>query len=168
VFSYNASVTLSRWVLRIVHNIYEVILQVINKFDYCNNSGILNDTAVGSLNRWLSQSRRDHFNEALTVIEWCFKSFTLYSSSLQCLVLSIYQSSPMMMQYVHAVDGDFSLMAELWEQTHFKRSSCDDVVQWRSHGGERVLGVTPLVANVTSYLLTFIRILQNLYFIYPI
>jgi len=37
--------------------------------------------------------------------------------------------------------------------------------QWRSHGG----GVNSLfVANVTSYLVTFIRILQNLYFIYPI
>jgi len=31
------------------------------------------------------------------------------------------------------------------------------------------LGVrTPYVTNVTSYLVTFLRILQNLYFIYPI
>jgi len=28
--------------------------------------------------------------------------------------------------------------------------------------------ITPFVANVTSYLLIFIRIVQNVYFIYPI
>jgi len=40
------------------------------------------------------------------------------------------------------------------------------LIQWRSQGGGR-LGVLPFVANVTSYLVTFIRILQNLDFIYP-
>jgi len=39
--------------------------------------------------------------------------------------------------------------------------------QWRSHGG--ILGLEiPFVANMTSYLVKFIRILQNLYFIYRI
>jgi len=41
--------------------------------------------------------------------------------------------------------------------------------QWRSHGGEGVRTLR-LVATVTSYLVTFTRILRNLYryFIYPI
>jgi len=39
--------------------------------------------------------------------------------------------------------------------------------QWRSHGGDWGLELL-FVANVTLYLVTFIRIIQNLYFIYPI
>jgi len=39
--------------------------------------------------------------------------------------------------------------------------------QWQGNGGGGG-GRTPFVVNMTSYLVTFIRIRQNLYFIYPI
>jgi len=53
----------------------------------------------------------------------------------------------------------------------FNKSKLRNRTQRRSPagGGGRVLRVnSPFVANVASYILTFIRILQNLYFIYPI
>jgi len=40
--------------------------------------------------------------------------------------------------------------------------------QWNNHRGRVGRLEPPFVANVTSYLVTFIQILQNVYFIYVI